>query len=83
VAAALGALPPPIFASEARALKAQLARVAAREAFLLQGGDCAKSFADLHANAVRDTVKVLLPMAVVLRYAAALPVARRRSMRTD
>ena len=66
----LRALPPLIFAGEARALKAQLADVAAGEAFLLQGGDCAESFAEFHANAVRDTVKVLLQMAVVLSYAA-------------
>src|SRR5215469_14753474 len=68
--------PPLIFAGEARALKAQLARVAAGEAFLLQGGDCAESFAEFHANALRDTVKVLLQMAVVLSYAAAVPVVK-------
>ena len=50
------AAPPPlIFAGEARALKAQLGRAAAGEAFLLQGGDCAESFAEFHANALRDT----------------------------
>jgi 3-deoxy-7-phosphoheptulonate synthase len=68
--------PPLIFAGEARALKAQLARVAAGEAFLLQGGDCAESFAEFHANALRDTVKVLLQMAVVLSFAAAAPVVK-------
>ena len=68
--------PPLIFAGEARALKRELARVAAGEAFLLQGGDCAESFAEFHANAVRDTVKVLLQMAVVLSYAAAAPVVK-------
>ena len=68
--------PPLIFAGEARALKTQLGRVAAGEAFLLQGGDCAESFAEFHANALRDTVKVLLQMAVVLSYAAAVPVVK-------
>jgi 3-deoxy-7-phosphoheptulonate synthase len=68
--------PPLIFAGEARALKAQLARVAAGEAFLLQAGDCAESFAEFHANSLRDTVKVLLQMAVVLSYAAAVPVVK-------
>ena len=51
-------------------------RVAAGEAFLLQGGDCAESFAEFHANALRDTLKVLLQMAVVLSYAAAVPVVK-------
>ncbi len=76
VEAELRALPPLIFAGEARVLKAHLARVAAGEAFLLQGGDCAESFAEFHANAVRDTVKVLLQMAVVLSFAAAVPVVK-------
>jgi 3-deoxy-7-phosphoheptulonate synthase len=68
--------PPLIFAGEARALQAQLGRVAAGEAFLLQAGDCAESFAEFHANALRDTLKVLLQMAVVLSYAAAVPVVK-------
>jgi 3-deoxy-7-phosphoheptulonate synthase len=72
----LGAAPPLIFAGEARALKAHLALVAAGEAFLLQAGDCAESFAEFHANSLRDTVKVLLQMAVVLSYAAAVPVVK-------
>src|SRR5690242_13175192 len=76
VEAELRAAPPLIFAGEARALKAQLAKVAAGEAFLLQGGDCAESFSEFHANALRDTVKVLLQMAVVLSYAAAVPVVK-------
>src|SRR6478735_40773 len=74
--AELRALPPLIFAGETRALKSQLARVAAGEAFLLQGGDCAESFAEFHANAIRDTVKVLLQMSVVLSFAAAVPVVK-------
>src|SRR5208283_2171708 len=73
---ALCALPPLIFAGEARALKADLARAAAGEAFLLLGGDCAESFGEFHANAVRDTLKVLLQMAVVLSYAAGAPVVK-------
>ena len=68
--------PPLIFAGEARALKAQLARVARGDGFLLQGGDCAESFAEFHANALRDTVKVLLQMAVVLSYAGGVPVVK-------
>ena len=76
VEAELRGSPPLIFAGEARALKAQLARVADGEAFLLQGGDCAESFAEFHANALRDTVKVLLQMAVVLSYAGSVPVVK-------
>jgi 3-deoxy-7-phosphoheptulonate synthase len=76
VEAELRGSPPLIFAGEARELKAQLTRVAAGEAFLLQGGDCAESFAEFHANALRDTVKVLLQMAVVLSYAGGVPVVK-------
>ena len=74
--AELRSLPPLIFAGEARALRADLARAAAGEAFLLLGGDCAESFGEFHANAVRDTLKVLLQMAVVLSYAAGAPVVK-------
>jgi 3-deoxy-7-phosphoheptulonate synthase len=74
--AELRSLPPLIFAGEARALRAELARAAAGEAFLLLGGDCAESFGEFHANAVRDTLKVLLQMAVVLSYAAGAPVVK-------
>ena len=74
--AELRGCPPLIFAGEARALKAQLARVADGDGFLLQGGDCAESFAEFHANALRDTVKVLLQMAVVLSYAGGVPVVK-------
>ena len=76
VEAEFATCPPLIFAGEARALKAQLARVADGDAFLLQGGDCAESFAEFHANALRDTVKVMLQMAVVLSYAAGVPVVK-------
>ena len=74
--AALAALPPLIFAGEARALRADLGRVAVGEAFLLLGGDCAETFAEFHANALRDTLQVLLQMAVVLSYAARAPVVK-------
>jgi 3-deoxy-7-phosphoheptulonate synthase len=74
--AELRSLPPLIFAGEARALLTELAGAAHGEAFLLLGGDCAESFGEFHANAVRDTLKVLLQMAVVLSYAAAAPVVK-------
>ena len=57
--------PPLVFAGEARRLKALLASVAEGRAFLLQGGDCAESFAEFHPNNIRDTFRVLLQMAAV------------------
>jgi 3-deoxy-7-phosphoheptulonate synthase len=72
----LGNYPPLVFAGEARALKASLAEVAAGDAFLLQGGDCAESFAEFHPNNIRDTFRVLLQMAVVLTFASKLPVVK-------
>ncbi|MBI1244282.1 MAG: 3-deoxy-7-phosphoheptulonate synthase class II [Alphaproteobacteria bacterium] len=72
----LGAFPPLVFAGEARELKAQLARVAEGKAVLLQGGDCAESFAEFSANNIRDTFKVILQMTVVLMYAGGLPVVK-------
>ncbi|MEQ9329709.1 MAG: 3-deoxy-7-phosphoheptulonate synthase, partial [Rhodospirillales bacterium] len=72
----LRAMPPLVFAGEARRLKAGLAKVAAGEAFLLQGGDCAESFAEFNTNAIRDTFKVLLQMAVVLTFGASCPVVK-------
>ena len=68
--------PPLVFAGEARNLKANLANVVDGKAFLLQGGDCAESFAEFNANNIRDTFKVLLQMAVVLTFAAAVPVVK-------
>ncbi len=68
--------PPLVFAGEARRLKQQLAAVAEGKAFLLQGGDCAESFAEFSANNIRDTFRVLLQMAVVLTYGAACPVVK-------
>jgi len=69
-------LPPLVFAGEARRLKASLADVADGKAFLLQGGDCAESFSEFHADNIRDTFRVLLQMAVVLTYGAAMPVVK-------
>ncbi len=68
--------PPLVFAGEARRLKEHLGRVAEGKAFLLQGGDCAESFAEFHANNIRDTFRVLLQMAVVLTFGAACPVVK-------
>ncbi len=68
--------PPLVFAGEARRLTAGLAKVAEGKAFLLQGGDCAESFAEFSANNIRDTFRVLLQMAVVLTYGAGLPVVK-------
>ena len=72
----LAGLPPLVFAGEARRLEENLARVAQGKAFLLQGGDCAESFAEFNANNIRDTFRVLLQMAVVLTYGAAMPVVK-------
>ncbi|MDE1915179.1 MAG: 3-deoxy-7-phosphoheptulonate synthase class II [Sphingomonadales bacterium] len=72
----LAAFPPLVFAGEARALKADLANVAAGKGFLLQGGDCAESFAEFHADNIRDTFRVLLQMAVVLTFASKQPVVK-------
>src|SRR3954464_11633726 len=72
--------PPLVFAGEARRLKAQLALASEGKAFVLQGGDCAESFADFTANIIRDTYRVLLQMAVVLTYGASLPVVKMGRM---
>ncbi len=68
--------PPLVFAGEARNLKDRLAEAAAGRAFLLQGGDCAESFAEFHPDNIRDTFRVLLQMAVVLVFGARLPVIK-------
>ena len=68
--------PPLVFAGEARRLKEQLADVVSGEAFLLQGGDCAESFSEFHADNIRDTFKALMQMAVVLTYAGSVPVVK-------
>jgi len=72
----LGRFPPLVFAGEARNLRARLADVADRRAFLLQGGDCAESFAAFTADNIRDTFRVMLQMAVVLTFAARVPVVK-------
>ncbi len=74
--ARLRGYPPLVFAGEARRLKAQLGEIAEGRAFLLQGGDCAESFAEFHADNIRDTFRVLLQMAVVLTYGADCPVVK-------
>ncbi len=76
VEAQLSRYPPLVFAGEARNLKKQLAEVCAGRAFLLQGGDCAESFAEFHPDNIRDTLRVFLQMAVVLTYGAAMPVVK-------
>jgi 3-deoxy-7-phosphoheptulonate synthase len=68
--------PPLVFAGEARNLKDRLAEAAAGRAFLLQGGDCAESFAEFHPDNIRDTFRVLLQMAVALMFGARLPVIK-------
>ena len=72
----LTAYPPLVFAGESRNLLKQLGDVANGKAFLLQGGDCAESFADFNPNNIRDSFKVMLQMAVVLTYGASCPVVK-------
>jgi 3-deoxy-7-phosphoheptulonate synthase len=72
----LSSYPPLVFAGEARDLTADLARVVEGKAFLLQGGDCAESFAEFHPNNIRDTFRVILQMAVVLTFASKLPTVK-------
>ena len=74
--ATLAGYPPLVFAGEARALKADLGNVANGHGFLLQGGDCAESFAEFSPNNIRDTFRVLLQMAVVLTFASKRPVVK-------
>lgn len=76
VEARLATFPPLVFAGEVRRLKAELGKVAAGDAFLLQGGDCAESFKEFSADNIRDTLRVLLQMAVVLTFAASKPVVK-------
>src|ERR1700744_2119868 len=76
VEARLAKLPPLVFAGEARRLKKKLAKVAAGEAFLFQGGDCAESFAEFGANNIRDTFRLILQMAVVLTFGGGIPVVK-------
>ncbi len=76
VLADLSQLPPLVFAGEIRALKALLAKAVKGEAFLLQGGDCSEDFSKVTAPKIRETLKVLLQMAVVLTYAGGKPVIK-------
>ena len=72
----LNSFPPLVFAGETRSLKKSLSQVAEGKAFLLQGGDCAESFAEFHPDNIRDTFKVILQMALVLTFSASLPVIK-------
>ncbi len=72
----LAALPPLVFAGEARQLTSSMAEVAEGRAFMLQAGDCAESFDDFTADAIRDKLKVILQMAVVLTYGSGVPVVK-------
>ena len=72
----LSSYPPLVFAGEARELRASLADAEAGRAFVLQGGDCAESFAEFHPDNIRDTFRVLLQMAVVLTFGGACPVVK-------
>jgi 3-deoxy-7-phosphoheptulonate synthase len=72
----LSTLPPLVFAGEARGLQRQLADAAAGKAFVLQAGDCAESFYEFSADAIRDKLKVILQMAVVLTYGSGVPVIK-------
>jgi 3-deoxy-7-phosphoheptulonate synthase len=72
----ISGFPPLVFAGEARKLKKHLAQVCAGEAFLLQGGDCAESFAEHSADNIRDFFRVFLQMAVVMTFGAAMPVVK-------
>lgn len=72
----LGSYPPLVFAGEARSLQDDLAKAVSGDAFLLQGGDCAESFAEFHPDNIRDTFRVILQMAVVLTFSSKLPVIK-------
>ncbi len=72
----LASYPPLVFAGECRALEQKLAEVCAGRAFLLQGGDCAEAFAEFSADKIRDTLRVLLQMAVVLTFGAGMPIVK-------
>ncbi|NDW52205.1 class II 3-deoxy-7-phosphoheptulonate synthase [Aliiroseovarius sp. PrR006] len=76
VEAQLAKYPPLVFAGEAMRLREELGRASRGEAFLLQGGDCAESFADFSADGIRDTFKVMLQMAMVLTFGAKVPVVK-------
>lgn len=72
----IAAMPPLVFAGEARDLMHKLGQVSLGKGFMLQGGDCAESFAEFNANKIRDSFRVLLQMAVILTYSGSLPVVK-------
>jgi 3-deoxy-7-phosphoheptulonate synthase len=76
----LAILPPLVFAGEVDTLRSRLAAAAQGKAFLLQGGDCAETFADATADRIRNRVKTILQMAVVLMYGASMPVVKMGRM---
>jgi 3-deoxy-7-phosphoheptulonate synthase len=78
--AELASMPPLVFAGEVDMLRDRLARAARGEAFLLQGGDCAETFAGATADQIRNRVKTILQMAVVLTYGASMPVIKMGRM---
>jgi len=80
VKAILATYPPLVFAGEVDILKSRLAQAASGKAFLLQGGDCAETFADATADRIRNRVKTMLQMAVVLTYGASMPVVKMGRM---
>ena len=69
-------MPPLVFAGEARSLQADLGRVAAGNAFLLQAGDCAESFDDFSADTIREKLRVILQMAIILTYSVGVPIVK-------
>src|SRR6187551_3277843 len=80
VSAEIATLPPLVFAGEVDQLRERLARAAAGRAFLLQGGDCAETFAGATAEQIRNRVKTVLQMAVVLTYGASMPIVKMGRM---
>jgi 3-deoxy-7-phosphoheptulonate synthase len=80
IKAILATYPPLVFAGEVDILKNRLAQAASGQAFLLQGGDCAETFADATADRIRNRVKTMLQMAVVLTYGASMPVVKMGRM---
>src|SRR5690606_4147202 len=76
----IAALPPLVFAGEVDNLRDRLARAASGQAFLLQGGDCAETFAGATAEQIRNRIKTVLQMAVVLTYGASMPIVKMGRM---
>ncbi len=80
VSAEIATLPPLVFAGEVDNLRERLARAASGRAFLLQGGDCAETFAGATAEQIRNRIKTVLQMAVVLTYGASMPIVKMGRM---